>query len=513
MATYDLPTNLPAYAEYVQADYLTCNQDPCCCLAAYRTTLHNKGCSRLTIMSATSSPSSVLPSDGTPSSSTARSTNRSPFSLNDVEESSTNSNSISMHKPFVKKIKSHIPVGTLHDIEPSSSERRKLGIAYLSSMGVCGLVFVATSSNLNLFAERCNSTFLKLGSVFLARGIGSIMGSAASAKIYSIFPGNETIAASLFIVVVMLICMPSCHSLTLLHVYFFFCGLGTSLTDAGCQIMTRKIQGKKAGPWLGANTIAFGTAGAFVPLLEILTTDLYIQYLILAGVSLASVCSLWLGPDMEGYENYLRQKLKIKGRGSYDGDLVPHYRVEVILAGMGFWIVGSTVAITAYLNDYIIETKVIDEGNANVVVLVLWIAIATGKTVGIIDQTTLNDETCVRHLFGLLIGTTLAIGLIISDYQSSLRLWIGITLYGLFSGPRIGYVYDYLNRATYPTELSMSIVMFGVNLGASVVPYFVPWLWGASRGPSALMIVLIFSSIMTLPLFYLTIYCKYRKEI
>ena len=277
--------------------------------------------------------------------------------------------------------------------------------------------------------------------------------------------------------------------------------------------MTRKIQGKKAGPWLGANTIAFGTAGAFVPVLEILTTDLYVQYLILAGISLASVCSLWLGPDMEGYENYLRQKLKIKGRMSYDGDLVPHYRVEVILAGMGFWIVGSTMAVTAYLNDYILETKVIDEGYANVVVLVLWIAIAIGKTVGIIDQTTLNDETCVTHLFGLLLGTTLAMGLIMSDYQSSIRLWIGIALYGLFSGPRIGYVYDYLNRATYPTELSMSIVMFGVNLGASVVPYFVPWLWGSSRGPSALMIVLVFSSIVTIPLFYLTIYCKYRKEI
>ena len=462
-------------------------------------------------MSGSSSPSSLLPSDNTSSSSAARSNNRSPFSLNDVEDNSRNS--IGNHAPFVTRLKSHVPVGTLHDIEPSSSERRKLGVAYLLSMGVCGLVFVAISSNLNSFAERCNTTFLKLGSVFLSRGIGSILGSAASAKLYSVFPGNETIAASSFVVVVMLICMPSCRSLAFLHVYFFFCGMGTSLTDAGCQIMTRKIQGKKAGPWLGANTIAFGVAGAFVPLLEILTTDLYLQYLILAGISLGSVCSLWLGPDMEGYENYLRQKLKIKGRGNYDVELVPHYRVEVVLAGMGFWIVGSTMAITAYLNDYVIETKVIGEGYANVVVLVLWVAIAIGKMIGIADQTDLTDETCISHLFALLLGTTIAIGLIISDYQSSIRLWIGITLYGLFSGPRIGYIYDYLNRATYPTELSMSIVMFGVNLGASVVPYIVPWLWGASRGPSALMIVLMFSSVVAIPLFYLAIYCKYRKEI
>ena len=459
-------------------------------------------------MSATSSPS-LLPSAHASPSSGTRSSNRSPFSLNDVEESSTN-----IGVPISpRKSKSYVPAGKLLDIEPSSSERRKLGVAYFSAMGVCGLVFVAISSNLNLFAERCDTTFLKLGSVFLARGIGTIIGSAACAKIYTVFPGNETIAASLFIVVVTLICMPSCHSYTFLHIYFFFCGLGTSLTDAGCQIMTRKIQGKKAGPWLGANTIAFGLAGAFVPVLEILTTDLYVQYLILAGISLASVCSLWLGPDMEGYENYLRQKLKTKGRSSYEADLVPHYRVEVVLAGMGFWIVGSTMTITAYLNDYVIETKVIEEGNATVLVLVLWITIAIGKMVGIVDQTTLTDETCLSHLFALLIGSTAAMGLIISDYHSATMLWIGISLYGLFSGPRIGYVYDFLNRATYPTELSMSIVMFGVNLGASVVPYSVPLLWSASRGPSALMIVLFLSSVITIPLFFLAIYSKYRKEI
>jgi hypothetical protein len=50
-------------------------------------------------------------------------------------------------------------------------------------------------------------------------------------------------------------------------------------------------------------------------------------------------------------------------------------------------------------------------------------------------------------------------------------LWIGVAFYGLFNGPCVGYCYDLNNRITYPTEKSMSIVMFGLNFGASLVPY------------------------------------------
>ena len=46
-----------------------------------------------------------------------------------------------------------------------------------------------------------------------------------------------------------------------------------AVTDTGCQIMTRKAHGKKAGPWLGANTVTFGIAGAIVPLMEIWTNE------------------------------------------------------------------------------------------------------------------------------------------------------------------------------------------------------------------------------------------------
>jgi len=404
-----------------------------------------------------------------------------------------------------------VKLAAIRDVEPSSSEKFRLSVSYLSAMGICGLILVAIASNLNVLAENCGTDFLNIGTVFIARGIGAIIGTILSAKLYTIWPGNETIAGSMFLVVIMLIAIPSCKSLPLLHLYFFICGFGSAITDTGCQIMTRKVQGKHAGPWLGANTVSFGLAGALVPVIELSNSDFYEQYLILAAISLASVISLWLGPDMEGYENFLREKLRGKSKGSQDA-VIPHYHVEIIIAVVVFFLVGGKVAMTAYLNDYVTETKVIDGVYANAVVLVLWLSIACGRLLGIWDQRTLTDESCQNHLLVLLVSSVLMLCLIVSDYTSAMKLWIGVGLYGFVSGPCVGYCYDLLNRFTYPTELSMSIVMFGTNFGASVVPFAVPLIWAASSfGPKALMITVLLCSMAPIPLVLLAAYVRYPK--
>ena len=168
-------------------------------------------------------------------------------------------------------------------------EKFRLGISYCFAMGMCGLVLVAITSTLDDLADKTKHSFLDSGSVFIARGLGATSGAIASSKLYLWYPGNEVLAASLFMVVVMLIALPSCRSFPLLHFYYFICGLGTAITDTGCQIMTRKVQGNNAGPWLGANTVAFGLCGALVPLMEMFTKRLYETFLSLAFVTLLAV--------------------------------------------------------------------------------------------------------------------------------------------------------------------------------------------------------------------------------
>lgn len=62
-----------------------------------------------------------------------------------------------------------------------------------------------------------------------------------------------------------------------MHVIFGLFGTCTAITDTGCQIQTRKVHGSKAGPWLGVNTVTFSVSGAFVPLIGLMTGNLFAQ--------------------------------------------------------------------------------------------------------------------------------------------------------------------------------------------------------------------------------------------
>ena len=136
-----------------------------------------------------------------------------------------------------------------------------------------------------------------------------------------------------------------------------------------------------------------------------------------------------------------------------------------------------------------------------------------GRIVGIIDQRQVTDTTLPFRLYSLLsIGSCALVSLLIfRDSPDSLRLCIAI--YGFCNGPCIGYCYDWCNRITYPTELSMAIVMFGVNVGSAAVPFLVPWLWSTIEyGPYCLLYVVLFSMLIPIPIMYLTQSVRYEKD-
>jgi fucose permease len=144
-------------------------------------------------------------------------------------------------------------------------------------------------------------------------------------------------------------------------------------------------------------------------------------------------------------------------------------------------------------------------------VLVLWIAITIGRLAGVQDQRFLTNKSLPIHLSFLLVGGFLSMLLILWFPDSGECLWIGVAFYGLFNGPCVGYCYDLNNRITYSTEKSMSIVMFGLNCGASLVPYITTWLWHI-QGPKALIHIEFFSSFIPFPLIFLTSYLRYEQK-
>lgn len=391
---------------------------------------------------------------------------------------------------------------------PMSKNKLLMSIAYMLAMGVCGIVLVALGSTLDDLADNVGRLTTEIGSVFIARGVGAILGAIISAKIYVWFDGNTVMAISLLFITLMICILPANANVTMLHVYFLLLGLGTAITDTGCQIMTRKLHGKTAGPWLGANTVAFGISGAIVPLIEIITDSLQTQYFVMAVIVFSVGLLILFGPNEENPGP--------RGHGRPQGPPAqkpPHYYVEMVVALMVFCFIGGKVTSTAYLDTYVDETNVISTNKEATLLLVLWLAITVGRLAGVQDQRFLTNKTLPLHLSILCVGGFLSMVLIMWFPMNASALWIGIASYGLFNGPCVGYCYDWNNRITFPTEKSMSIVMFGLNFGASLVPFFTTYIWNHGGGPKTLIMVIFASMFLPLPLLYCTKYISYDPAV
>ena len=146
----------------------------------------------------------------------------------------------------------------------------------------------------------------------------------------------------------------------------------------------------------------------------------------------------------------------------------------------------------------------IDPNNETSALLVLWVFITIGRLCGVYDQAYVNNTTLPIHLFVLSAAATMAMLSIAVFHGHSTALWLGLAFFGIFNGPCVGYCYDMNNRLTSPSEESMAIVMLGLNMGASIVPWLVATVWDATGSPYTLIWAgVLCNALPMVPIFFL----------
>eukprot|EP00614_Pseudopedinella_elastica_P001895 CAMPEP_0172603302 /NCGR_PEP_ID=MMETSP1068-20121228/23529_1 /TAXON_ID=35684 /ORGANISM="Pseudopedinella elastica, Strain CCMP716" /LENGTH=489 /DNA_ID=CAMNT_0013404991 /DNA_START=330 /DNA_END=1799 /DNA_ORIENTATION=+ len=401
-----------------------------------------------------------------------------------------------------------------------------LGIGYMMAMGVCGVVLTAIGSTLDALAFQCDTTPTAIGSVFVARGCGAIVGAVSSAKFYAPpAKGNQVLVAALGGLVALLLYLPFTTDIVALHAAFAGLGFGTAVTDTGCQIMTRKVHGKEAGPWLGANTVVFGVAGALVPVISLATDSLLAIFGIIASVALATLATIGSAPHPEfeptqdanpSSDPALKQAAGATARQETKAVQVApwvdkYYVTEMLIGQMVFWFIGGKVLVSSYVEDFVLDSGVVDKSSKDLALLAVWVAIAVGRFGGLYDQIQINSLGVkgVHPLYGhltLWIWCGVIGGSLWASFpKSPWAFWAGVILYGFGNGPCVGYCYDLNNRLTVASEAGMSIVMFGLNFGASLVPYLTTLAWDhTALGFHVLPLATTLSMALPLPLLYLT---------
>ena len=428
-------------------------------------------------------------------------------------------------------------------------------VAYMLSMGCCGIVLVTISSTFENLAQQVQKSTTELGTVFILRGLGSIVGTISCSKLFAWFPENYVLSCSLGLITFMLILIPFSYHSIQLHIFFFFLGMGTAVTDTGCQLMTRKVHRNHAGPWLGINATIFGLSAAVVPIIEMFARDMISRYIIFASIVGFTTCfMLVIANFLENntlenvqfkfntieitYEpikgnNLNNQNILINSnninstideestriiqnnsqnnshKNSDNKQKIPHYYTEILVALMLFCFVGGGVTAAAYLETYIDQTKIIDNKYKEKIFFVFWFSLTIGRFAGCFVQQFLGDSGVIMSISLFSVGGFLSMILIFLFPYSTNALWIGVIFYGFFHGPTVGYCQDLNNRLTYLNENSMAIVMFGLVCGASFVPFFTALIWKYYNYPLAFIIILGFSMILPLPLLHLTYHVSY----
>jgi fucose permease len=225
------------------------------------------------------------------------------------------------------------------------------------------------------------------------------------------------------------------------------------------------------------------------------------------------VIAVAIDPEEPGFALALPQKLSRQSggsKGSYEW-VSKYFVTEMVIGNMVFWLIGGKVLASSYIEDYVADSGVVPRYDKSWALMVVWVMIAVGRFGGLWDQIQLNKlggaalNPIYFHLASW-IGTGLLGGVIWCIWPKyNVCFWLAICLYGFGNGPCVGYCYDINNRLTVPSETGMSIVMFGLNFGASLVPYVSTVIWdNSSLSYYTLPLITCISMLLPLPLLYLT---------
>ena len=137
-----------------------------------------------------------------------------------------------------------------------------------------------------------------------------------------------------------------------------------------------------------------GIAGALVPLVDVITTDLLTMYSILSTISVTTLVTLLAlpNPEDDNVRRHLPPKVLKSSSGSraVDPRIQKYFVTEFLIGNMVFWLIGGKVLCSSYIEDYVTQSGVIASSKKEYALLVVWLYIALGRFGGLSDQIRIN---------------------------------------------------------------------------------------------------------------------------
>ncbi|MGH9832131.1 MAG: MFS transporter [Blastocatellia bacterium] len=348
-------------------------------------------------------------------------------------------------------------------------------ILYSLAFIALGLGSGSLGPTLPALAAQTRVGMREISSLFIARSLGTMIGSYLIGRFYDRIKGHPLLAFSLVAAAAAMALIPSATLLQALLLLSAFLGVAGASINVGGNALIVLVHGERVRPFMSTMHFAFGLGGLLAPMLVAQLVhrpdSLQITYwsLALMIVPVALITLLLPSPP-------------VSARKHSDAAAALPRLMIVLFAFFFFLEVGAEASVMGWYFSYAAERGMSGQ-TAAYLNSGFWAAFTVGRLATIWLTVRFNTVTLVvTHLCATML---IALSLLIFP-PSQLVLWFGAIGLGLAVAPVFPNTFGFAQRATGLSGKVMGFFLVGSSAGGM----FWPWLIGQffkSHGPQVMV--------------------------
>ena len=343
--------------------------------------------------------------------------------------------------------------------------------AYFAAFVSLGLASASLGPTLPGLAALTASSVAQISTLFIARSLGYLVGSALGGRLYDRAAGHPVMAASLVAMAGAMGLIPLASVLWLLFLAVLLLGLVEGIVDVGGNTFLVWLHRQGVGPYMNALHFTFGLGAFLSPViiaqLALQGGGLRLAYWTLAVLLLPA--ALWL-VRLPSPSAPTRTASDPAERGAG--------RALALTVAFFFLYVGAEIGFGGWIYSYAVGLRLASQVAAAYLTSAFWGAFTAGRLLGI--------PLAVRYppqaiLLADLAGALASLGLLLAAPGSALVAWIGACGVGLCMASTFPAMLALAQRRLRITGRVTGWFLIGGSAGGMTLPWVIGQFFGVRR--------------------------------